>query len=429
MSRRRWKRLLAWALAIVAIVLLWIVGSWLVQRWYQRGPAVQIHAGAEQIERGRYLAAAGDCAACHTADGGAPFAGGVPLASPFGVIHGTNITPDAQTGIGRYSADEFFHAITRGEARDGHQLYPAMPYVSYKTLARADSDAIYAYLMTRPAVRQENRANGVGFPFNIRTGIHAWNLLFAGAHAQPASQGRSAAWKRGEYLVETLGHCGECHSPRGWLGQVDRDRPLSGNDKLGRYAAPDLTPTALAARGWNRTSLRAYLAAGTAAQAVASDEMLKVVNLSTSRLDGKDLDAIATYLTGDSPRSATALAHPTTAVAASPAQDRYFALCAGCHGRDGTGVPHVAPALRGNSSLRDANPHNLIVAVLDGLPKHDFPGLERMQEMPGFGEQLDDAQIAELATWLRARYGGRDQPVPADRVRALRSSTPESGHR
>lgn len=429
MSRRRWKRLGLWALLLVALVLAWMLGSWLVQRWHQRGPAVQVRASAAQIERGRYLVAAGDCAACHTADRGAPFAGGVPLASPFGVIHGTNITPDAQTGIGRYSADEFFHAVTRGEARDGHQLYPAMPYVSYKTLARADSDAIYSYLMTRPAVRQDNRANGVGFPFNIRTGIHAWNLLFANADAQPASQGRSAAWKRGEYLVETLGHCGECHSPRGWLGQVDRERPLTGNDELGRYAAPDLTPAGLAARGWDRAGLRAYLATGVAAQAVASDEMLKVVNLSTSRLAGQDLDAIATYLTGDSPRPAATLAHPAGEVAATPAQDRYLAVCAGCHGRDGQGVPHVAPALRGNSGLRDANPHNLIVAILDGLPEHDLPGLERMQEMPGFGDQFDDAQVAELATWLRARYGGRAEPVPADRVRALRSAAPQSGHR
>lgn len=206
---------------------------------------------------------------------------------------------------------------------------------------------------------------------------------------------------------------------------------MAGNDELGRFAAPDLTPTGLAARGWDRASLRAYLATGTAPPAVASDEMLKVVNLSTSRLDGKDLDAIATYLTGDSPRPAAALARPAGAAAPSPAQDRYFAFCAGCHGRDGRdgqGVPHVAPALHGNSSLRDANPHNLIVAILDGLPEHDFPGLERMQDMPGFGEQLDDAQVAELANWLRSRYG-RTEPVSAERVRALRSATSESGHR
>ncbi|MEH6415664.1 cytochrome c [Pseudomonas sp. CGJS7] len=419
MSKRRWKRRILW---LVLIVLAWLAIDWLITRWYHRGPAVQVKAEPAQIERGRYLVAAADCAACHTADGGAPFAGGVPLASPFGTIHGTNITPDAETGIGRYSADEFFHTITRGEARDGHQLYPAMPYVSYKTIAREDSDAIYAYLMTRPAVKQDNRANGVGFPFNIRTGIHAWNWLFAGAQAKPASQGQSAAWKRGEYLVETLGHCGECHSPRGWLGQVDRDKPLSGNNRLGRFAAPDLTPAGLGARGWNRKSLHAYLATGVAAPAVASDEMLKVVNLSTSRLKPEDLQAIVVYLTGDAPMPTDAAVPAVATADASPTRDRYLALCAGCHGRDAGGVPHVAPPLHDNSGLRDADPHNLIVAILDGLPEHDLPGLERMQEMPGFADQLDDAQVAELAQWLRGRYGGQAAAVTAKQVRELRES-------
>ncbi|MGH8080216.1 MAG: c-type cytochrome, partial [Lysobacter sp.] len=356
----------------------------------------------------------------------------------------TNITPDAQTGIGRYSADDFFHTITRGEARDGHQLYPAMPYVSYKTIAREDSDAIYAYLMTRPAVTLENRSNGVGFPFNIRTGIHAWNWLFAGAQAKPASQGQSAAWKRGEYLVEILGHCGECHSPRGWLGQVDRDRPLTGNNQLGRFAAPDITPAALGRRGWDRANLRAYLSTGIGENAVASDEMLKVVNLSTSRLSSDDLDALVTYLTGEtataidaatpqpatrdtrSPSGAVLIAAAPATRDGSPAHDRYLALCAGCHGRDANGVPHVAPALYGNTSVRDADPHNLIVAILDGLPEHDLPGLERMQDMPGFADQLDDTQIAELAQWLRGRYGGRPEAVPVKQVRALRESASQS---
>lgn len=423
MSRRRWKRSIVRVLFWLALIALaWLLIDWLTMRWYHRGPALQVQATPAQIERGAYLTAAADCAACHTADGGAPFAGGVPLASPFGVIHGTNITPDADTGIGRYSAEEFFHTITRGEARDGHQLYPAMPYVSYKTITRADSDAIHAYLMTRPAVRQENRRNGVGFPFNIRTGIHAWNLLFAGARAQPASQGQSAGWKRGEYLVETLGHCGECHSPRGMLGQVDRDRPLAGNASLGRFAAPDLTPRALAARGWDRAALHAYLATGIGPHAVASDEMLKVVNLSSRRLNAHDLDAIATYLTGDTALPAAAV--PTLAATddTSPARQRYFALCAGCHGRDGAGVPHVAPALLGNSGLRDPDPHNLIVAILDGLPEHDLPGLERMQEMPGFADQLNDAQVAELAQWLRNRYGGQSAAVRTQQVGDLRKS-------
>lgn len=419
MSKRRWKRLIAW---IVLIALVWFALDWLAGWWYRRGPAVQVSATKAQIERGRYLVAAADCAACHTADGGAPFAGGVPLASPFGVIHGTNITADADTGIGRYSVDDFFHALTRGEARDGHQLYPAMPYVSYKTIARADSDAIYAYLMTRPAVKQGNLANGVGFPFNIRTGIHGWNLLFAGAQARPASQGQSPQWKRGEYLVETLGHCGECHSPRGWLGQVDRSRPLAGNDSLGRFAAPDLTPQGLARRGWDRDGLQAYLARGVAAHAVASDEMLKVVNLSTSRLSEGDVGAIAIYLLGDQPAAPAALAATNAAAGddGAPAQSRYFALCAGCHGRDGQGVPHVAPGLHGNSSVRDANPHNLIVAILDGLPEHDLPGLERMQEMPGFAAQLSDQEVAELAQWLRVRHVGQSAAVSAAQVKQLR---------
>ncbi|WP_363798081.1 cytochrome c [Lysobacter firmicutimachus] len=418
-NRRRPLRLLLW-LALIAAAL-WLIG-WAWSWWAQRGPVQTVHASAAQIERGRYLAAAADCAACHTADGGAPFAGGVPLASPFGVIHGTNITPDPDTGIGRYTADDFHHALTRGEARDGHQLYPAMPYVSYRDIARADSDAIYAYLMTRTPVRQANLRNGVGFPFNLRSGIHAWNGLFAGARATPASQGQSTQWKRGRYLVETLGHCGECHSPRGWLGQIDRDRPLQGNADLGRFAAPDLTPHGLAARGWDRAALREYLATGRAAQAVASDEMLKVVDLSTRHLRNEDVDAIATYLTGDRAAPALALAAPAEPPAPSPAYDRYLALCAGCHGRDGEGVPHVAPALRGNSGLRDPRAHNLIVAILDGLPEHVLPGMERMQEMPGFGEELDDAQVAELAQWLRNRYGGRNDAVAAQQVRDLRES-------
>ncbi|MBX9399822.1 cytochrome c [Lysobacter sp. BMK333-48F3] len=421
MKRHRWKRWLLWL--ALAVALAWLIG-WLWSWWAQRGPVQTVRASAEQIERGRYLAAAADCAACHTAEGGAPFAGGVPLASPFGVIHGTNITPDPDTGIGRYTADDFHHALTRGEARDGHQLYPAMPYVSYRRIVRADSDAIYAYLMTRAPVKQANRRNGVGFPFNIRSGIHAWNWLFAGARPTPASQGQSAQWKRGEYLVETLGHCGECHSPRGLLGEIERDRPLQGNAELGRFAAPDLTPQGLAERGWDRAALRAYLATGSAAPAVASDEMLKVVDLSTSRLRGADLDAIATYLTGDRAAPAVALPAPAVPAPPAPAHERYLALCAGCHGRDGEGVPHVAPALRGNSGLRDPQPHNLIVALLDGLPEHDLPGLERMQDMPGFGDELDDAQLAELAQWLRSRYGGRSEAVAAQQVRALRESRP-----
>ena len=167
-------------------------------------------------------------------------------------------------GIGRYTADDFFHALTRGEARDGHQLYPAMPYVSYKSMTRADSDAIYAFLMNQPPVKQAEPINDVRFPANIRASLHGWNLLFAGAEASPASQGNSRAWQRGRYLVETLGHCGECHSPRGVLGQVDRDRPLAGNSELGRVSP---LPTSRR-RDWRRAAGTARRCASTCATGV-----------------------------------------------------------------------------------------------------------------------------------------------------------------
>jgi mono/diheme cytochrome c family protein len=407
----------------LVILLAWWLLGFVAHWWSGRGPVQQVQASAQQRALGRYLLDAADCAACHTAPGGAPFAGGVPLHSPFGTIYGTNITPDPDHGIGRYTADDFYHALTRGEARDGHQLYPAMPYVSYQSMTRADSDALYAYLMNQPAVKQANPSNDVRFPANIRASLHGWNLLFSDAAANPASVGNSRAWQRGRYLVGTLGHCGECHSPRGALGQVDRDRPFAGNSKLGRFAAPDITPQGLAARGWDSASLREYLGTGANAIAVASDEMLKVVNLSTSRLNAGDLDAMTIYLLGDAPPAPGTPATVTTSVAAGPddpAQRHYFNLCAGCHGRDGGGVPNVAVSLRANSSVRDSSPHNLIVAVLDGLPEHDFPGLARMQDMPGFAADLDDTQVAALATWLRQQFGGQSALVEAASVRELR---------
>ena len=414
MMRAGWRKWLQW---LLIILLAWWLLAFIVRWWSGRGPVQQVQASEQQFALGRYLVDAADCAACHTAPGGAPFAGGVPLHSPFGTIHGTNITPDPDHGIGRYTADDFFHALTRGEARDGHQLYPAMPYVSYKSMTRADSDAIYAFLMHQPAVKQGNPSNDVRFPANIRASLHGWNLLFAGAEADSVSVGNSHVWQRGRYLVETLGHCGECHSPRGALGQIDRARPLAGNSEMGRFAAPDITPIGLVARGWETASLREYLATGTSALAVASDEMLKVVDLSTSRLNAADLDAMTTYLLGDAPPRPAVLG---SAAATSGAGERhYFNLCAGCHGRDREGVPNVAVSLRDNTSVRDSDPHNLIVAILDGLPEHDFPGLARMQDMPGFAADLDDAQVAALATFLRQDFG-RKAEVDAASVSKLR---------
>ena len=179
-------------------------------------------ADQAQVKRGEYLARAADCMACHTAEGGAPFAGGLPIHSPFGTIYGTNITSDKQFGIGDYSRDEFFAALTEGKRKDGANLYPAMPYTSYHLIKREDADAIHAYLMTVPPINRPAPETSLSFPFNVRMGLAGWNMLYGKSVQLQATEGKSEAWQRGQYMVEVLGHCGECHTPRNRIGAPSR---------------------------------------------------------------------------------------------------------------------------------------------------------------------------------------------------------------
>ena len=375
-----------------------------------------------QIARGKYLATAADCVACHTAQGGAPFAGGVPLKTDFGTIHGTNITPDTDTGIGRWSSDEFYTALTAGKAPRGH-LYPAMPYTSYRAMPRADSDAIYAYLMHVPAVRQANLDNDLHFPYNLRFGLAFWNMLFLKDSLPVSSKGQSAEWQHGRYLTSVLGHCYECHTPRGKLGQLDLDRPLAGF-ALTRWYSSDITPAGLAARGWTAPDLQAFLKTGVAPQGSAFGDMYEVVHLSTRHLQDADLKAMTTYLLGEPP-AAPVQARPVAVAAADQGKveagrQLYLNVCAGCHAVDGAGRPHTAVAMRGNTSVREANAHNLIVSILDGLPEQKLGGLESMQPMPGFAQRMNDADVAALVNYLRVTWGGLPADVTPDRVAALR---------
>ena len=374
---------------------------------------------AEQIVRGGYLAKAADCAACHTMPGGAPFAGGVKLGSPFGTFYGTNITPDAVHGIGKWSAAQFYKALHDGVAPD-KQLYPAMPYTSYRTMSRADSDAIYAYLMAQKPAAVANRDPELMFPFNVRFAVMFWNILFLKDKLPDASVGTSADWTRGQYLANALGHCAECHTSRGAFGQMNGARALQGS-MLGRVVPPDITPAGLAARGWTSADLQAYLATGISRQGSALGEMHPVVMLSTQHLSQGDLRALSTYLLGDAPLP-PAPVQPGSADAAQVAAGRasYVAVCAGCHGREGEGKPHVAVSMQGSSTLRQADPHNLIVAMLDGVDATDFAGTESMQAMPGFAATLSDDELANLANYLRSSWGGQLGNVTAARVKALR---------
>lgn len=399
-------------LAILILALLW----WRENRRLD-APVQQVTANAQQIDRGRYLVQASDCAACHTASGGAPLAGGYALETPFGKIFGSNLTPAADDGIGRWTSDDFYLALTQGVAPGGRHLYPAMPYTSYKGVSRQDADDMYAYLMTRPAINQPVPENEMPFPYNQRMAMIGWNLLFRNGDALPASsQGNSADWQRGRYLVDVLGHCGECHTPRGKLGQMDTDNVMKGGT-LGRIAAPDITPQALAERGWAPADISRFLGTGIAAQGSAFDEMHKVVALSTRFLTPDDHRALATYLMGDK---------PPMAIEASGGQGNdsgritYLDQCSGCHAADGNGKPHVAVGMKGNATLRQPDSRNLIISVLDGLPAQAFPGGESMQSMPGFANRLNDQQIADMVNYLRVAYGGLPADIKPEQVKALR---------
>jgi mono/diheme cytochrome c family protein len=381
--------------------------------------AAKFSSTPEQIERGRYLAKAADCAACHTVSGGAPFAGGVQLASPFGTFYGTNVTPDPVHGIGKWSAGEFYKALHDGVAPD-KQLYPAMPYTSYRTMSRADSDAIYAYLMALKPAAVPNREPDLKFPFNVRFAVMFWNVLFLKDDLPDASAGTSADWTRGRYLANALGHCAECHTPRGAFGQMNGSKPLQGS-ALGRVAPPDITPAGLVARGWTGPDLQQFFATGISRQGPAFGEMHPVVFLSTQYLTPGDLRALSTYMLGDAPPPPTPI-QPGAADAAQVAAGRntYVAVCAGCHGLGGEGKPHGAVSMQRSSTLRQADPHNLIVAMLDGIEAAKFAGTESLQAMPGFAKTLSDDELAQLANYLRSEWGGQPGDVSAASVKALR---------
>lgn len=361
-----------------------------------------------QLKRGQYLARAADCMACHTAEGGAPFAGGLPIHSPFGTIYGTNITPDKQYGIGNYSADEFFAAVTEGKRKDGANLYPAMPYTSYHLMRREDSDAIFAYLKTIAPVHRPAPQTALHFPFNVRLGLAGWNMLYGkSVQAQPV-EGTSPAWQRGQYLVEVMGHCGECHTPRNAVGALQQDQRLSGG-LLNGYLAPSLLATDLAERGWSQPDLTAFLQHGISAQGSMFNEMFPVVHHSTQHLEDADLAAMATYLLGDNP-PAPRVVDPVPLVQMSESAKRgrqqYLNVCAGCHGVDGQGKPHIAVAMQGNTVLRQADSRNLVKVILEGIREQQFTGFERMQPMPGFADKLDERQVADMVNYLRQAWGG-----------------------
>ena len=320
-----------------------------------------------QIERGRYLAIAGDCVSCHTAEGGAAFAGGRPIETPFGTIFGTNITPDRDTGIGAWSDDEFVRAFTLGIRRDGAHLYPAMPYNYFTKVTRDDVLAIRAYLSTVPAVKNAVKADQLPFPLSVRGDMAAWNeLYFTPGEFHPAA-GKSAEWNRGAYLVEGLMHCGICHTPKNVAGADKAEERLQGSVLQGWFA-PDITNAARRGLGsWPVDEIVAYLKTGHNQTAAASGPMAEEVTNSSSKMTEADLRAVAVYLKdqpGAGERAPAALAASEPAMKAGAAI--YADECSACHTPRGTGVPGLIPKLAGSPGVQSDDPSSLVRVVISG---------------------------------------------------------------
>jgi mono/diheme cytochrome c family protein len=370
-----------------------------------------------QIERGRYLTIVGDCAACHTLPGsGHDFAGGRAIETPFGQLLAPNITPDAETGIGAWTDEEFINALTRGTGRDGERLYPAMPYTYYARLTRDDALAIRAYLNTVAAVRNPVDANQLPFPFNVRSSLIGWDALFFTPGTFQPDPNKSAEWNRGAYLAEGLVHCGLCHTPKNVLGGDKNSASLRGYALQGWFA-PDITndsPRGLAS--WSVDDIAAYLKTGHNSTTAASGLMSEVVTRSTSQMTDADLKAIAVYLK-DKPSQKDSQAadkpDPTTLKIGAAI---YADECAGCHAANGQGAAGLFPSLNGSALVQQADPTSLLHVVLRGARSAATDGAPTGAAMPQFDWLLSDDQVAAVLSYIRSSWGNSAPAVSAGEV-------------
>ena len=409
-------------------------------------------AADPQLERGRYLARAADCVSCHTAPGGAPFAGGLPMQTPFGTVVSTNITPDPQAGIGNYTEADFANALRKGVGKGGHRLYPAMPYTSFARVSDEDMRDMYAYFRkgVQP-VAQRPPPTQLPWPFSMRGLMVFWNWLYLDDAPYKPDAARSAEWNRGAYLVNGLGHCGECHTPRSRLGglkaasTLDGDSFLSGAVVDGWYAQPLRHGLKNGAAQWRTADLVQYLHTGRTERSGAFGPMAQVVENSTQHMTPNDLAAIATYLQSvgapagyvpPAPKgeSAVAAAAPPAHADTIRLHDGtvegqrgamvYLNNCNGCHRSSGAGWENTFPALAGNSVVTANDPTSLIRIVLGGASMPATAKAPTPLAMPGFGWRLSDDDVAQLLTFVRASWGNQAAAVSSAQVASVRKALP-----
>jgi mono/diheme cytochrome c family protein len=374
-----------------------------------------------EIARGKALATAGDCVACHTAPGGVPFAGGLALQTPFGAIMTANITPDNATGIGSWSADDFARAMHEGRRPGGDRLYPAFPYPYYTKVTRADTDAILTYLRSLPPVSNSVDRSALPFPFNIRLSMIGWNALFFAPSDFTPDPKRSDEYNRGAYLVEGLGHCGACHTPLNAFGANKSYQRLEGG-RIDNWTAANITNDMDEGLGkWSVDDVVRYLKTGQTATGLASGPMKDVVENSTSKMADADLKAMAVYLK----ERGAAGSPPATPVPASDKRMQvgeaiYVDTCAACHMRSGEGVAHMFPRLAGSVIATQLDPASLIRIVLTGGRAAATDSLPTAPAMPSLGYRLNDDQVAAVVTYVRNSWGNLAWPATPEKVKALR---------
>ncbi|MFK4872612.1 c-type cytochrome [Novosphingobium sp. ZW T3_23] len=387
-------------------------------------PPLQAQGGS--VAAGRYLAQIGNCAACHTAPGGAAHAGGVKFKTAFGTLYSTNITPDRETGIGRWTYGQFHAAMKHGTRPDGSHLYPAFPYASFAKMRDEDIASLYLYFRSLPPVAQRNRDNEMHFPFGNRALLHFWKRLYHKDAAFTPSPRHSVQWNRGAYLVEAVAHCGACHTPRNMLGASDESRALHGgayvdqvaSGEYRQWAAADLTPGQHGLKDWTASDIRDYLLSGRNRRAVVHGPMTEVL-ASTRHLSKADADSIAAYLRG---------------VDAAPARWDFSALrsrvdegeivytvhCGTCHLPDGKGDRILGVPLIRNPIVQAKDPSSLINVILYGPDLPPPPFNSGRANMKPFGKRLSDEDVAALATYLRSEFGNNAPQVSPDQVRRQR---------
>jgi mono/diheme cytochrome c family protein len=423
---------------LVAIALTLAVGN----AWAQTPRDGNVDA--QLIKHGEYLSRAGDCIACHTATNGKPFAGGLPLESPIGTIYSTNITPDKETGIGNYSFEDFDRAVRQGIGKNG-SLYPAMPYTSYANITPDDMKALYAYFMHGVTpVKQQNKDTEIPWPLSMRWPLGIWRAMFApdaatGGSApagQQAAAGGDAQVLRGRYLVEGLGHCSTCHTPRGFALQEKASTDAEGKEFLSGavvegWLAKNLRGDVNSGLGdWSKEDIVAFLKSGRNAHSAAFGGMSQVVEDSTQHMTDADLDAIAAYLKTLSPADkgeASKLAYSdATGQALRKGSDKsdgaitFLNNCNACHRSTGKGYTETFPQLAQSSTVLSPDPTSLIHIVLKGAQMPGTRSAPTEYAMPGFDYRLTDTEVADVVTFVRNSWGNKAGAVTADQVAKIR---------